>query len=59
MDAPEWVSVESLAPGQSLDISVKMRSPSTLGISQGQWKIYTRTMVPFGGLLNESVMILA
>ena len=50
MDAPEWVSVESLAPGQSLDISVKMRSPSTLGISQGQWKIYTRTMVPFGGL---------
>ena len=49
MGAPDWVSVEALNCGQTTDVSVKMQSPSNVGIYQGQWKIYTKSMVPFGG----------
>lgn len=49
MSAPDWVAVTELDPGKTIDVSVRMKSPSSPGIYQGQWKIFTRNMMPFGG----------
>ena len=57
MGAPDWVAVEDLAPGQTLDISVKMRSPTNVGIYQGQWKVNTRNMMPFGGNFKQKCFV--
>ncbi|CAK8679978.1 unnamed protein product [Clavelina lepadiformis] len=51
MGSPEWVAVADLPPNETLDVSVKMISPATPGIYQGQWRIYTRNMIPFGDII--------
>nr|CAB3256067.1 uncharacterized protein C6orf106 homolog [Phallusia mammillata] len=48
MEAPDWVAVSELQPSDTIDISVRMRSPSVAGLHQGQWRIYNRNMIPFG-----------
>ena len=51
MNSQSWVSVSQLMPNESVDVSVQMKSPSSPGMYQGQWRMYTATMVPFGGQL--------
>lgn len=49
MGAADFVLVGNLMPKENGDISVNMRSPSTPGIYQGQWRMHTSHGVPFGG----------
>ncbi|XP_033646132.1 protein ILRUN-like [Asterias rubens] len=42
------IFLESVEPQQTLDISIRMQSPSTCGLYQGQWRMCTTTGFFFG-----------
>lgn len=43
------VMVKSLDPQEISDVSVQMRSPTTPGMYQGQWRMCTATGLFYGG----------
>uniref|UniRef100_H2XV90 Nbr1 FW domain-containing protein n=2 Tax=Ciona intestinalis TaxID=7719 RepID=H2XV90_CIOIN len=51
MSSPEWISVGEVQPHETVDVSVKMRSPINAGLYQGQWRMFTRGMAPFGDII--------
>lgn len=51
MDSPDWVAVRSLGARDTLNISVRMKSPERPGIYQGQWRMFNQSMVPFGDVI--------
>lgn len=51
MGAADHVSVPSLSPKDSTEVAMNMVSPSTPGIYQGQWRIYTPSGTPFGDII--------
>ena len=56
MDAPESVEVGGVEPGESVDVSVKMKTPAEPGRYTGVWRMKTADGF-FGG--NLSVVVLA
>jgi len=40
--------VGSLEPGQQMNVSIEMKSPSTTGIYKSQWRLFTSAGIPFG-----------
>lgn len=43
------VMVKSLEPQEMADVSVRMQSPATPGMYQGQWRMCTATGLYYGG----------
>jgi hypothetical protein len=38
----------SVAPGQTVDITISLTSPTTAGTFRGYWKLKNNTGIPFG-----------
>jgi len=51
LQAEEKVLVNSLAPGEIIDISIEMISPDKAGIYQGQWRMSTANGFYFGDVI--------
>ena len=44
-----WQMVEALAPGEKVNVTLNLVSPSAPGVYQGQWRLATPTGHLFGG----------
>jgi len=51
LGACEQCHVARISPGEHCDVSVRMKSPSDQGLYQGQWRMYTSNMQPFGDVI--------
>jgi len=51
LGACDQCHVRRISPGEHCDVSVNMTSPLQKGIYQGQWRMYTSNMQPFGDVI--------
>lgn len=51
LDSPDWVAVRALGPSEVTDVCVRMKSPAKPGIYQGQWRMFSQSMTPFGDVI--------
>lgn len=51
------VMVKSLEPQEISDVSVQMRSPTTPGMYQGQWRMCTATGLFYGGRKSSLICL--
>lgn len=57
MAVAERKMVDPLDPGQTVDVHVEMRSPSSNGVYVSMWRMATPTGSYFGGMLINSQFI--
>ncbi|KAJ8299166.1 hypothetical protein KUTeg_023226 [Tegillarca granosa] len=49
--------VDALQPGQEADVSLEMRSPSTTGVYESQWRMCTPTGINFGEVIWVIIVV--
>ncbi|CAL1546671.1 unnamed protein product [Lymnaea stagnalis] len=49
--------VDALNPGETLDVNIEMRSPSSVGSYLSLWRICTPTGIYFGDVINVHVVV--
>ena len=57
LDGPAYVSLPSLRPGEETDVSIRLRSPSSPGVYQGQWRMCTSNASECGGVSFSSLSV--